>query len=31
VKTAGAISSHRPSPVHRSWSIHTFIADVLSF
>ena len=24
VNTAGVISSHRPSPVQRSWSIHTF-------
>jgi hypothetical protein len=25
VNTAGAISSHSPSPVQRSWSIQTFI------
>jgi hypothetical protein len=25
VNTEGAISSQRPSPVHRSWSIQTFI------
>ena len=27
MKTDGQISSHRPSPVHRSWSIHTFIDE----
>jgi hypothetical protein len=29
VKTSGAISSHSPSPVQRSWSIQTFMARVL--
>src|SRR4051794_16107919 len=28
VNTAGAWSVHKPSPVHRSWSIHTFIAQL---
>ena len=27
-KTSGAISSHRPSPVHRSWSIQTWRAGL---
>ena len=28
VKTDGQISSQRPSPVHKSWSIHTFIGEL---
>ena len=26
MNTSGAISAHRPSPVHKSWSIQTFIS-----
>src|SRR5690606_24573848 len=29
MNTSGAISSHRPSPVQRSWSIQTFIFRLL--